>query len=82
MKGKLKYYEKSEDAPNSVEGWMIVPVISDEPHTCYSLDEESIEKIQNHDRTQTYDVDFKLITNCFIQEDGLHVHHGVVSKII
>ena len=81
MKGKLNYYYKSEETPNTLEGWSISPVRDEFTSVCYSLNEKSLKMLSDFDKTKTYDVDYELLTNCRINEDGFHSHHGVIAEL-
>ena len=82
MKGKLKYFTKSEDVPNSVEGWSISPIRDEMTSQSYNITEESLFHTLECDKEKEYEVDYELQTNCRIDEDGYHSHHSVIAKII
>jgi len=81
MKGKLQYYKKCEETVNSIEGWAITPIQDKYTSTCYGLTEDSLAKIADHDKSKVYEIEYKLLTNCEVDEDGYHVRHGVIAKI-
>lgn len=81
MKGKLAYFTKCEETPNSIEGWSISP--QDKfSSICYKINQKSLDLISEYDKSQTYYVEFKLLTDCRIDENGYHAHHGVIAEII
>jgi len=82
MKGKLKYYYKCEETPNTIEGWSIIPITDKFSYICYHLTEESILEIKDHDKSKEYDIEYRLLTNCYIDSDGQHSHHGVIAEIL
>lgn len=82
MKGKLKYYTKCEETPNSIEGWSIIPITDKFSSICYHLTKESILEIKDHDRSKEYDIEYRLLTNCYIDSNGQHAHHGVIAEIL
>lgn len=81
MKGKLRYYYKCEETINSIEGWVIYPIREQFTSICYQLAESSIHKVVDLDKSKIFDVDFKLLTNCKVDDDGFHVSHNVVAEI-
>ena len=82
MKGTLKYFKSDPDVLNSIEGWSIQPHREKFSSVCYSLTEDSLVKTQNLDIEQEIIVSFELVTNCYVDSDGEHVHHGVLAKIL
>lgn len=82
MKGKLKYFKKCEETINTIEGWSIMPLTNKLNNISYNLTENSLIKISNFDKTQEYFVDYQLLTNCRIDENGYHSHHSVIAEII
>jgi hypothetical protein len=46
------------------------------------LTEESILEIKDHDKSKEYDIEYRLLTNCYIDSDGQHSHHGVIAEIL
>lgn len=82
MKGTLKYYTKCEETPNSIEGWSILPVMDKFSSICYKINQKSLDLVSDYDKSQAYDVEFILLTDCRIDENGYHVHHSVIAEII
>ena len=39
-------------------------------------------KIENLDKETELEVEYELLTNCYVNDDGIHVHHGVLANII
>ena len=81
MKGKLKYYYKCEETPNSIEGWSVSPIRDEMTCISFHLNDKSIEMLKDFDKSKTYDIDYELFTNCRINEDGFHSHHGVIAEL-
>lgn len=82
MKGIIKYYWKDPETVNSVEGWSLIPVREVFSSITYHLTEDSLKKIINFDKETEVEVEYELITNCYVNDDGIHVHHGVLANII
>ena len=82
MKGIIRHYWKDPETPNSVEGWSLLPIREKFSSISYRLTEDSLKKIDNLDKETELEVEYELITNCYVTEDGTHVHHGVLANII
>ncbi len=82
MKGIIRHYWKDPETPNSVEGWSLLPIREKFSSISYHLTEDSLKKIDNLDKETELEVEYELITNCYVTKDGEHVHHGVLANII
>ena len=82
MKGIIRHYWKDPETPNSVEGWSLLPIREKFSSISYHLTEDSLKKIENLDKETELEVEYELLTNCYVTEDGEHVHHGVLANII
>jgi hypothetical protein len=82
MKGIIRHYWKDPETPNSVEGWSLLPIREKFSSISYRLTENSLKKIDNLDKETELEVEYELLTNCYVTEDGEHVHHGVLANII
>jgi hypothetical protein len=82
MKGIIRHYWKDPETPNSVEGWSLLPIREKFSSISYRLTEDSLKKIDNLDKETELEVEYELLTNCYVTEDGEHVHHGVLANII
>ena len=49
---------------------------------CYKINQKSLDLVSDYDKSQPHDVEFKLLTDCRIDENGYHVHHSVIAEII
>ncbi len=82
MKGIIRHYWKDPETPNSVEGWSLLPIREKFSSISYRLTEDSLKKIDDLDKETELEVEYELLTNCYVTEDGEHVHHGVLANII
>jgi hypothetical protein len=82
MKGIIRHYWKDPETPNSVEGWSLLPIREKFSSISYRLTEDSLKKIDNLDKETELEVEYELLTNCYVTGDGEHVHHGVLANII
>ena len=82
MKGIIRHYWKDPETPNSVEGWSLLPIREKFSSISYQLTEDSLKKIDNLDKETELEVEYELLTNCYVDDDGIHTHHGVLANII
>lgn len=82
MKGIIRHYWKDPETTNSVEGWSLLPIREKFSSISYRLTEDSLKKIDDLDKETELEVEYELLTNCYVTEDGEHVHHGVLANII
>ncbi len=82
MKGIIRYFWTDPDAPNSVEGWSLMPIREKFSSISYRLTEDSLKKIDSLDKETELEVEYELLTNCYVDDDGIHTHHGVLARII
>lgn len=86
LKGIINYFTACEETVNSIEGWVLIPRERQFVSECYTLTETSdIEVRKRAELGQLKsgdDVEFELVTDCYIKEDGVGSLHSTKAKVI
>lgn len=86
LKGIINYFTACEETVNSIEGWVLIPRERQFVSECYTLTETSdIEVKRRAELGQLKsgdDVEFELVTDCYVKEDGVRSVHSTKAKII
>ena len=85
MRGILRYSEHDPEFINSIEGWIIEPIETKEKYI-YLLHDDSVIKVNeklNKGEIQSGDeVEYELITDCFINKITNIATHATKAKVI
>ena len=85
MRGILRYSEHDPEFLNSIEGWIIEPIETKEKYI-YLLHDDSVIKVNeklNKGEIQSGDeVEYELITDCFINKITNIATHATKAKVI
>jgi hypothetical protein len=85
MRGILRYSEHDPEFINSIEGWIIEPIDTKEKYI-YLLHDDSVIKLNeklNKGEVQSGDeVEYELITDCFINKITNIATHATKAKVI
>ncbi len=85
MRGILRYSEHDPEFLNSIEGWIVEPIESKEKYI-YLLHDDSVIKVNeklNKGEIQSGDeVEYELITDCFINKITSIATHATKAKVI
>ena len=85
MRGILRYSEHDPEFLNSIEGWIVEPIESKEKYI-YLLHDDSVIKVNeklNKGEVQSGDeVEYELITDCFINKITNIATHATKVKVI
>jgi hypothetical protein len=85
MRGILRYSEHDPEFLNSIEGWIIEPIGAKENYI-YLLHDDSVIKVNeklNKGEIQSGDeVEYELITDCFINKISNIATHATKAKVI
>jgi len=85
MRGILRYSEHDPEFLNSIEGWIVEPIESKEKYI-YLLHDDSVIKVNeklNKGEVQSGDeVEYELITDCFINKITNIATHATKAKVI
>jgi hypothetical protein len=85
MRGILRYSEHDPEFINSIEGWIIEPIDTKEKYI-YLLHDDSVIKVNeklNKGEIQSGDeVEYELITDCFINKITNIATHATKAKVI
>jgi len=85
MRGILRYSEHDPEFINSIEGWIVEPIESKEKYI-YLLHDDSVIKVNeklNKGEVQSGDeVEYELITDCFINKITNIATHATKAKVI
>jgi len=85
MRGLLRYSEHDPEFINSIEGWIIEPIGTKENYI-YLLHDDSVVKVNeklNKGEVQSGDeVEYELITDCFINKITNIATHATKAKVI
>lgn len=82
MKGIVRYFWEDPDAPNSIEGWSLLPIREKFSSISYQLTEESLYEIKDFDKEMEYEFEYELLTNCYVDVKRDAVVHGVLAKLL
>jgi hypothetical protein len=85
MRGILRYSEHDPEFINSIEGWIVEPIETKEKYI-YLLHDDSVIKVNeklNKGEVQSGDeVEYELITDCFINKITNIATHATKAKVI
>jgi hypothetical protein len=85
MRGILRYSEHDPEFINSIEGWIVEPIETKEKYI-YLLHDDSVIKVNeklNKGEVQSGDeVEYELITDCFINKISNIATHATKAKVI
>jgi hypothetical protein len=85
MRGILRYSEHDPEFINSIEGWIVEPIETKEKYI-YLLHDDSVIKVNeklNKGEIQSGDeVEYELITDCFINKISNIATHATKAKVI
>jgi hypothetical protein len=86
MKGIINYYTACPETVNSIEGWVISPREKISISECYTLTDTSDAEVRKRAELGQLksgdDVEFELVTDCYIKDDGVRSVHTTKAKII
>jgi hypothetical protein len=86
LKGIINYFTACEETINSIEGWVVIPRERQFVSECYTLTETSDTEVRKRAELGQLksgdDVEFELVTDCFVKEDGIRSVHSTKAKII
>ena len=85
MRGILRYSEHDPEFINSIEGWIIEPIETKEKYI-YLLHDDSVIKVnEKHNKGEVQsgdEVEYELITDCFINKITNIATHETKAKVI